>query len=108
MVAALRNANVRAELYLGNPKNMGNQLKYADQRNAPCVIIQGSNEKKPGKRLKPRIIVKDLILGREIASASTEREDYIAKQNEAQIVARETQLVATVQKILKKYGVRWN
>ena len=41
----LRNANIRAELYLGNPKNMGNQLKYADKRNSPCVIIQGSDEK---------------------------------------------------------------
>ena len=41
----LRNANIRAELYLGNPKNMGNQLKYADRRNSPCVIIQGSDEK---------------------------------------------------------------
>ena len=45
MVAALRNASIRAELYLGNPKNMGNQLKYADRRNSPCVIIQGSDEK---------------------------------------------------------------
>ncbi|MDB5565676.1 MAG: histidyl-tRNA synthetase, partial [Tardiphaga sp.] len=45
MVAALRDANIRAELYLGNPKNMGNQLKYADRRNSPCVIIQGSDEK---------------------------------------------------------------
>ena len=35
MVAALRAAKIRAELYLGNPKNMGNQLKYADRRNSP-------------------------------------------------------------------------
>ena len=41
MVAALRNAGIHAELYLGSPKNMGNQLKYADRRNSPCVIIQG-------------------------------------------------------------------
>ncbi len=41
MVSRLRNEGIRAELYLGNPKNMGNQLKYADRRNAPCVIIQG-------------------------------------------------------------------
>ena len=49
MVADLRNANIRAELYLGNPKNMGNQLKYADRRNSPCVIIQGSDEKAKGQ-----------------------------------------------------------
>jgi histidyl-tRNA synthetase len=48
MVAQLRNADIRAELYLGNPKNLGNQLKYADKRNAPCVIIQGSDETATG------------------------------------------------------------
>ncbi|NWP84901.1 histidine--tRNA ligase, partial [Escherichia coli] len=49
MVAGLRSAGIRAELYLGNPKNMGNQLKYADRRNSPCVIIQGPDEKAKGK-----------------------------------------------------------
>ena len=52
MVATLRNANIRAELYLGNPKHMGNQLKYADRRNSPCVIIQGS--RREGQRRKSR------------------------------------------------------
>src|SRR5438128_1840773 len=49
MVATLRNENIRAELYLGNPKNMGNQLKYADARNSPCAIVQGSNERARGE-----------------------------------------------------------
>jgi histidyl-tRNA synthetase len=31
MVARCATRNIRAELYLGNPKNMGNQLKYADR-----------------------------------------------------------------------------
>ena len=45
MVAVLRNAGIRAELYLGNPKhNVGQQLKYADKRNSPCVVIQGGDE----------------------------------------------------------------
>ena len=52
MVAVLREAKIRAELYLGNPKNMGNQLKYADRRNSPCVIIQGSDEKARGEFLE--------------------------------------------------------
>ena len=62
MVAALRNADIRAELYLGNPKNMGNQLKYADRRNWPCVIIQGSDEKARGE-----VQIKDLIEGAKAA-----------------------------------------
>ncbi|NUP99714.1 MAG: IMP dehydrogenase, partial [Armatimonadetes bacterium] len=45
MVKRLRDANIRAELYLGNPKNFSNQLKYADRRNSPCVVIQGGDEK---------------------------------------------------------------
>src|SRR5207237_4370916 len=38
MVQTLRNANIRAELYLGSGK-MGPQLKYADKRGSPCVVI---------------------------------------------------------------------
>ncbi len=49
MVTSLRNAGIRSELYLGNPKNFGNQLKYADKRNSPCVVIQGGDEKAKGR-----------------------------------------------------------
>src|SRR4029078_9496292 len=78
MVADLRNANIRAELYLGNPKNMGNQLKYADRRNSPCVIIQGSDEKAKGK-----VQIKDLILGAGLTEIK-DREEDLKKQSEAQ------------------------
>jgi histidyl-tRNA synthetase len=37
-------AGIRAEVYLGNPKNFGNQLKYADKRAAPVAVIEGSDE----------------------------------------------------------------
>ena len=64
MVAALRNAGIRAELYLGNPKHsLGQQMKYADKRNSPCAIIQGSDERANGK-----VQIKDLILGAGLAS----------------------------------------
>src|SRR5580700_6221772 len=57
MVASLRNAGIRAELYLGSGK-FGPQMKYADRRNAPCVVIQGSDEKAKGE-----VTIKDLIVG---------------------------------------------
>ena len=60
MVAALRDAGIRAELYLGNPKNVGTQLKYADKRGSPCVVIQGGDEKARGE-----VQIKDLVLGAE-------------------------------------------
>jgi len=106
MVAALRNANIRAELYLGNPKNMGNQLKYADRRHSPCVIIQGSDEK--NDPAGPHIIVKDLILGAELASLEKDRDEYLQKQAEAQQKVPETALLDTVRKILDRHKVTWS
>ncbi len=100
MVSALRSANIRAELYLGNPKSMGNQLKYADKRGSPCVILQGSDEKERGE-----VQIKDLILGAEIAQMSKEREDYLKKQAEAQFAVREEDLVEAVRKLLARHGI---
>jgi histidyl-tRNA synthetase len=105
MVAALRNANIRAELYLGNPKNMGNQLKYADRRNSPCVIIQGSDEK--NDPAGPQVLLKDLILGAELAKLEKDRDEYLQKQGEAQTKVPEAALVGEVRKILDKHGVMW-
>ena len=48
MAATLRDAGIRAELYLGSGK-FGAQMKYADKRDAPCVVIQGSDEKAKGE-----------------------------------------------------------
>jgi histidyl-tRNA synthetase len=103
MVAALRNAGIRAELYLGNPKNFGNQFKYADKRGSPCVVIQGGDEKAKGE-----VQIKDLILGAEIAGLSKEREDYLKKQAEAQFAVPERELVDAVRRVLARHDIRWN
>jgi histidyl-tRNA synthetase len=98
-VAALRAANIRAELYLGNPKHaVGQQLKYADRRGSPCAVIQGPDEKAQGVAL-----IKDLIVGADIAGASREREDYLKKQAEAQFAVKESELVEAVDKLLKRH-----
>jgi len=106
MVAVLRNENIRAELYLGNPKNMGNQLKYADRRNSPCVIIQGSDEK--DDPAGPQVLLKDLILGAELAKLEKDRDEYLQKQGEAQTKVPQAALVEEVRKILDKHGVKWS
>src|SRR6478672_654544 len=100
MVATLRAANIRAELYLGNPRNLGNQLKYADKRNAPCVVIQGSDEKARGE-----VTIKDLIIGAELAKLEKGREEHLQKQAEAQRSVPETELVAVVRNILARHGI---
>jgi histidyl-tRNA synthetase len=103
MVATLRNANIRAELYLGNPKHsLGQQMKYADRRNAPCAIIQGSDEKASGK-----VQIKDLILGAGLTDTK-DREEYLKKQSEAQYEVEQDRLVEAVREVLARHDVRWN
>jgi histidyl-tRNA synthetase len=98
MVAALRAANIRAELYLGNPKNnIGTQLKYADKRGSPCAVIQGGDEKARGE-----VQIKDLILGAALA-ATKDRDEYLKKQAEAQFAVKETALVEAVRSLLAKH-----
>jgi len=98
MVAALRGANIRAELYLGNPKNnIGAQLKYADKRGSPCAVIQGGDEKARGE-----VQIKDLILGAALA-ATKDRDEYLKKQAEAQFAVKETTLVGAVRRLLAKH-----
>jgi histidyl-tRNA synthetase len=102
MVATLRNANIRAELYLGNPKHsLGQQMKYADRRNAPCAIVQGSDEKANGK-----VQIKDLILGAGLTDIK-DREEYLKKQSEAQYEVDQSQLVDAVREVLARHDVRW-
>jgi len=97
MVAQLRNAGIRAELYLGSGK-FGPQMKYADKRNAPCVVIQGSDEKAKGE-----VTIKDLIVGAELAKLEKGREEHLQKQAEAQVSVPESELVAAVQKVLARH-----
>ncbi|HLZ03324.1 MAG TPA: histidine--tRNA ligase [Bradyrhizobium sp.] len=102
MVAALRAANIRAELYLGNPKHsLGQQMKYADRRNSPCAIVQGSDEKARGK-----VQIKDLILGAGLTEIK-DREDYLKRQGEAQTEVDQGELVEAVRKILARHDVKW-
>lgn len=92
MVADLRNAGIRAECYLGNPKNFGNQLKYADKRASPIAVIQGGNEAAAGM-----VILKDLILGAQIAQNATLEE---WKDRPAQVEVPRADLVAAVRRML--------
>ena len=86
MVAKLRAADIRAELYLGSGK-FGAQMKYADKRNAPCVVIQGSDEKAKGE-----VTIKDLVVGADLAKLEKGREEHLQKQAEAQFPVAEDQL----------------
>jgi histidyl-tRNA synthetase len=103
MVAELRAANIRAELYLGSGK-FNPQMKYADKRNAPCVIIQGSDEYNNGN--DPQVVVKDLVVGAQLSKLEKGRDEYLQKQAEAQRKVPRDKLVETVRDILAKHGVQ--
>lgn len=92
MVGELRKAGIRAEVYLGNPKNFGNQLKYADKRASPVAVIQGGDEAAKGT-----VILKDLVLGAKIAENATLEE---WKDRPAQVEVPRAELVAVVRKML--------
>lgn len=73
MVQELRQAGIRAEMFQGNPKQFGKQLQYADRRNSPLCIIQGSNEREQGV-----VQIKDMIEGKREAAAFESNADYKA------------------------------
>jgi histidyl-tRNA synthetase len=99
LVAQLRAAKIRAELYLGNPKHgIGQQLKYADKRGSPCAVIQGPDEKAKGE-----VQLRDLIAG-SAASDIKDRDEYLKKQAEAQVPVKESELVEAVAKLLARHG----
>jgi len=93
IVSELRSAGIRAEMYFGNPKNFGNQLKYADKRRSPLAIIEGSEEKDKGL-----IQIKDLILGTQLAKSATLEE---WKERPSQFTVPRNEMVSTVQEMLK-------
>jgi histidyl-tRNA synthetase len=95
MVMSLRSAGVRAEMYLGT-SGMKAQMKYADKRGAPLVVIQGGDEKAKGE-----VQIKDLRLGAELSKGIASHEEY-AGQRLAQFSVKEGELVAEVKKALKR------
>ena len=100
MVAQLRAAGIKAEMYLGSA-GMKAQMKYADRRRSPCVVIQGSQERERGE-----VQIKDLAEGSKTASggaAATTNVEYRAARL-AQISISEDKLVEEVRKILDRHG----
>ncbi|MCD1620222.1 histidine--tRNA ligase [Salipiger marinus] len=96
MVAELRAAGIRAEVYLGNPKNFGNQLKYADKRASPVAVIEGGDEKARGV-----LQIKDLILGAKLAENASLEE---WKERPSQYEVPRGDLVAKVREILDQWA----
>ena len=96
LAQTLRQAGIRAEMYLGTA-GMKPQMKYADKRGAAVVVIQGSNEREKGE-----LVLKDLIEGEKAAAAIKDNKEWKAARP-AQHTIKESDLVAEVRKILALY-----
>jgi histidyl-tRNA synthetase len=94
MVGELRQAGIRAEMYLGGA-GMKAQMKYADRRGAPCVVIQGSSEREAGE-----VQIKDLVEGARLSEEVTDNKEW-RESRPAQFSVPEGQLVEAVRGVVE-------
>ena len=97
LASKLRQAGIAAEMYVGT-SGMKPQMKYADKRGSPCVIIQGGDEKAKGE-----VTIKDLVAGAKAAEAITDRAAW-TEGRPAQVRVPEGDMVKAVQEILARQG----
>jgi histidyl-tRNA synthetase len=96
MAQALRASGIRAEMYLGTA-GMKAQMKYADKRGAPCVVIQGGNEREKGE-----VQIKDLIEGAKAATTIKDSREW-RERRPAQFSVPEAELVSAVRRVLERH-----
>ena len=92
VAAELRRAGIPAEVYLGR-SGLKAQMKYADRRLSPAVILIGEDERVAGQ-----VTIKDLDLGRELA-AGADLQTWKAERPGQQTIPR-AQMVEAVRAIL--------
>ncbi len=97
LTTTLRNAGIAAELYLGE-SGMKAQMKYADRRNAPAVVIQGSDERAAGT-----VQIKDLALGKALSAEVTDNAAW-REGRPAQFSVLEGEMVSAVRELLTRQG----
>ena len=91
----LRKNGINTDLYVGNPKDFGKQMKYADARDAAYAIVAGSNE------LEANIVqVKDLKLGRKLSADISSNEEW--KAQPAQFPVKREELIKKILELLRR------
>ena len=96
LTQTLRQSGIRAEMYLGTA-GMKAQMKYADKRGAPCVVIQGGDEVARGE-----VQVKDLIEGAKAAATIKDSKEW-REGRPAQVSVPEARLVDAVREVLARH-----
>ncbi len=96
MTFELRRAGIPAELYLGGGRNVGKQLKYADQLEIPIALLMGSDE-----HAKGIVTLKDMDVGRHIAADIEDRQEWLAERP-GQLEVQRGELIDTVRRLLRR------
>jgi histidyl-tRNA synthetase len=86
---------VRAEMYVGDA-GMKAQMKYADRRGSPCVIIQGEDERARGE-----VTIKDLVEGTRLSGEIAGREEW-REARPAQFSVPASDMVKEVRLLLER------
>ena len=95
IAADLRNNGINTDLYVGNPKDFGKQIKYADLRGAGFAIVAGTNE------LEHDIVqIKDLELGRKLSAGISSNEEW--KEQPAQFPVKREALIEKILELLRR------
>ena len=94
MAQELRAQGICAEMYLGT-SGMRAQMKYADKRGAPCVIIQGEDEREKGE-----ITIKDLKEGARLSGEIEDNKEW-REGRPAQFSVPRNKLVDAVADVIK-------
>ncbi|HEV7694001.1 MAG TPA: histidine--tRNA ligase [Hyphomonadaceae bacterium] len=93
MADELRRAGVRAEPYLG-ASGMKAQMKYADRRGSPAVVIVGGNEREKGV-----VTIKDLAAGAAAAKGMTDNDAW-RNERPGQFECPRSEMVARIKRIV--------
>jgi histidyl-tRNA synthetase len=99
LTQTLRAADIRAEMYLGTA-GMKAQMKYADKRGAPCVVIQGGDERNSPDG--PMVQIKDLIEGARAAASIKDSKEW-REGRPAQVSVPEARMVEAVREVLARH-----
>ncbi|MDJ0920453.1 MAG: histidine--tRNA ligase [Henriciella sp.] len=94
LASELRRAGLRAEAYMGS-SGMRPQMKYADRRGAPAVVMVGEDELAKGV-----VTIKDLKEGARQAAAIESNQEY-REARPGQFEAPRAELVARVRAIVE-------
>jgi histidyl-tRNA synthetase len=93
MTCQLRDAGIRAEMYLGEA-GMKAQMKYADKRGSPCVIIQGEDERARGE-----VTIKDLQEGARLSGEIADHAEW-RDGRPAQFAVAQGEMIQAVRRLL--------